>query len=61
VAELVELNIGKKTRKCNYQEIIDAFKKTGSINATLKELGYNWGSVSTVKKVLFKYNLIKVI
>lgn len=50
---------GKKIRKCTDEEIINAFNKTGNITATLKELGYNWGSASTVKKVLFRYKLIK--
>lgn len=52
---------GKKFRKCSDEEIIAAFEKCGSINATLKELGYNWGSATTVKKVLFKYKLIDSI
>lgn len=49
----------KGKRKCTDQEIIDAFKKTKSINGTLKELDMNWGSSNTVKKVLVKYGLIK--
>jgi len=52
---------GKKTRKCSDEEIIAAFTKCSSMNATLKELGYNWGSASTVKKVLFQYKLIDSI
>lgn len=50
---------GQKTRKCSDEEIITAFKKCGTINATLKELGYNWGSATTVRKVLFQYKLIE--
>lgn len=45
-------------RKCSDEEIIEAFIKTGSINATLKELKMNWGSGQTVRKVLFKNKLI---
>jgi hypothetical protein len=52
---------GKNVRKCTDEEIIAAYKKCSSINATLKELGYNWGSATTVKKVLFRYNLIESI
>ena len=52
---------GKNTRKRSDEEIVAAFKKCGSINATLKELGYNWGSATTVKKVLFQYKLINSI
>ena len=52
---------GKKIRKCSDDEIVAAFRKHSSINATLKELGYNWGSASTVKKVLFRYGLIDSI
>ena len=52
---------GKKSRKCSDDEIIAAFNKTGSINAALKALNMNWGSVSTVKKVLFKYGIINEI
>jgi hypothetical protein len=52
---------GKNVRKRSDEEIIAAFKKCGSINATLKKLGYNWGSAGTVKKVLFRYNLIESI
>lgn len=52
---------GKNIRKCSDEEIIVAFKKCGSINATLKELGYNWGSATTVRKVLFQYKLINLI
>lgn len=49
---------GKNIRKCSDKEIIAAFKKCGTINATLRELGYNWGSADTVRKVLFQYKLI---
>lgn len=52
---------GKKIRKCSDEEIINAFKKCGTINATLKELGYNWGSAGTVRKVLFQYKLIDLV
>jgi len=52
---------GKKVRKCSDEEIIAAFEKCGSMNATLKQLGYNWGSAATVKKVLFQYKLIDSI
>lgn len=52
---------GKNVRKRTDEEIIAAYKKCGSINATLKELDYNWGSASTVKKVLFQYKLIDSI
>ena len=52
---------GKNVRKRSDEEIIAAFEKCGSINATLKELGYNWGSATTVKKVLFQYKLIDSI
>lgn len=45
-------------RKRTDDEIIEAWKKTGTLNATLKELDMNWGSGDTVKKVLFKYKLI---
>jgi len=48
-------------RKCTDEQIIAAFTKTGSINAALKELDMNWGSGDTVKKVLFRYNLINTI
>lgn len=48
----------KGKRKCTDEEIIVAFKKTKSINGTLKELDMNWGSSNTVKKVLAKYGLI---
>lgn len=54
-------NEGKNVRKCSDEEIIAAFKQCGNINATLKKLGYNWGSASTVKKVLFQYKLIDSI
>jgi len=52
---------GKNTRKRSDEEIIATFKKCSSMNATLKELGYNWGSAGTVKKVLFQYKLIESI
>jgi 5-methylcytosine-specific restriction endonuclease McrA len=52
---------GKQVRKCSDEEIIAAYKNNSSMNATLKELGYNWGSASTVKKVLFQYKLIDSI
>ncbi len=52
---------GKKIRKRSDEEIVTAFKKCSSMNATLKELGYNWGSIHTVKKVLFQYRLINSI
>ena len=51
-------NKGRCTRKCTDEEIITAFKKSDSFNATLKELNYNWGNIKTVKKVLFQHNLI---
>lgn len=51
----------KNTRKCSDEEIIAAYKNNSSMNATLKELGYNWGSATTVKKVLFQYKLIDSI
>lgn len=50
---------GKRMRSDN--EIIEAYKKCSTINATLKELGYNWGSADTVRKVLFQYKLIENI
>ena len=50
---------GKNIRKCGDEEIIAAYKETGSINATLKKLGYNWGSADTVRRVLFQYKLIE--
>jgi 5-methylcytosine-specific restriction endonuclease McrA len=52
---------GKKIRKCSDSDIVAAFKKTDSLNQTLKELGLNWGSVSTVRKVLFRHGLINKI
>jgi 5-methylcytosine-specific restriction endonuclease McrA len=52
---------GKKIRKRSDEDIVAAFEKCGSINATLKELGYNWGSANTVRKVLFQYKLIDSI
>jgi 5-methylcytosine-specific restriction endonuclease McrA len=52
---------GKNFRKCSDEEIIAAFKKSSSMSATLKALGYKSGSLLTVKKVLFKYNLIDSI
>lgn len=52
---------GKKIRKCSDSEIIAAFKKSDSLNITLKELGLNWGSALTVKKVLFRHGLIDKI
>lgn len=55
-------HVGKKVRKRTDNEIIEAFHNTGgNINAMLNELEYNWGSVSTVKKVLFRYKLIDKI
>ena len=52
---------GKQVRKCSDEEIIAAFKNNNSMNTTLKELGYNWGSATTVKKVLFQYKIIDSI
>jgi len=52
---------GKKARKCSDEEIIATFKRCGTLSATLKELNYKWGSAVTVKKVLFRYNLIDEI
>ena len=52
---------GKKIRKCSDSDIVAAFKKTDSLNQALKELGLNWGSVSTVRKVLFRHGLIDKI
>lgn len=48
-------------RKRTDDEIIEAWKKTGTLNATLKQLDMNWGSVDTVKKVLFRYKFINTI
>ena len=45
-------------RKCTDEEIISAFTETKTINGTLKLLNMNWGSASTIKKVLFQYGLI---
>jgi len=45
-------------RKRTDDEIIEAWKKTGTLSATLRELDMNWGSGDTVKKVLFQYKLI---
>lgn len=45
-------------RKCSDEEIITAYKRNSSLSATLKELGYNWGSAGTVKNVLFLHNII---
>lgn len=49
---------GKKLRKRTDEEIIDAFKSTESYNEMLKKLDYKWGSILTVKKVLFRHRLI---
>ena len=48
-------------RKRTDDEIIEAWNKTGTLNATLKELDMNWGSGDTVKKVLFRYKLVDTI
>jgi 5-methylcytosine-specific restriction endonuclease McrA len=48
----------KKSRKRTDEEIINAYLNNSSMNSTLKELGYNWGSARTVKAILFKYNII---
>jgi Zn finger protein HypA/HybF involved in hydrogenase expression len=54
--------IGKQVRKCSDEKIISAYENnSGNMNATLKELGYNWGSAKTVKRVLFRYKLIESI
>ena len=48
-------------RKRTDDEIIEAWNKTGTLSATLKELDMNWGSGDTVKKVLFRYKLVDTI
>ena len=46
-------------RKCTDEQIIEAYRNTGTISKTLKELDMNWGSGYTVKRVLYKYGLIE--
>lgn len=55
--------VGKSSRKKKRSdhEIIEAYKSSKSMNETLKKLGYNWGSVDTVKNALFKYKIIDKI
>ena len=48
-------------RKCSDEEIIEAYISSDSIGLTLKKLKMNWGSVQTVRKVLFRHKMIDKI
>jgi 5-methylcytosine-specific restriction endonuclease McrA len=48
-------------RKCTDEEIVSAFKATGSIGKTLKLLDMNWGSKTTITRVLHKYRLVDTL
>lgn len=47
----------KGTRKRTDEEILTAWNNNTSMSATLKALDMNWGSVSTVRRVLARYNI----
>lgn len=50
-------NIGFKVRKKTDEQIIEAWNSSNSMSETLKKLDMNWGSASTVRKVLKRYNI----
>lgn len=48
----------KGTKNKTDNEIIEAYLSSNSMTETLKKLEYNWGSVNTVKNVLFRHNIL---
>lgn len=50
-------HVGKKVRKKTDEQIIEAWQSSSSMGETLRKLDMKWGSVSTVRNVLAKYNI----